>query len=250
MNDLTLLTVNWNQRAAMELMLRSFAKHHPGQQQSIIVDNGSTDDSCEWLTKNRIPFLGLSKNVGHERAINFVYNRITTRFALLIDTDVEILANLEDYKSLISGSCVCVGDLIEGNRIHDSLIMPRISPWFFLFDIQLMKQMGVTAFRGDGCDNWTYDVGSWYWEKIKQLGFAHHQLDSEDSSLGQAYDKFFHYTQISCGDPQNSEVYMRREEIQKRLPSYGKDRLNFVGLSESWPDDFVNATIARGWNPI
>ena len=58
-DDVSLLMVNWNGRAVMELALKSYVKqHYRGEKLKLgLIDNFSTDGSKEWLIENGIPFL-------------------------------------------------------------------------------------------------------------------------------------------------------------------------------------------------
>lgn len=66
MQDITLVSVSWNNKTVMELMLKSFVKHHyKGEPlKLLLVDNGSDDGSKEWLKENKIPFYDFIINLG------------------------------------------------------------------------------------------------------------------------------------------------------------------------------------------
>ena len=49
----------------------------------MLVDNGSIGDSKQWLTDNGVPFIDCPINIGHEAAVNMVYEKINTRYCLL-----------------------------------------------------------------------------------------------------------------------------------------------------------------------
>lgn len=270
--NMTLWSTNWNQQKALELMLRSFAKHHyKGEPIPLmLIDNGSTDGSKEWLREQGIPFLDLGKNATHEWALNFSFNMIKTKHVLLVDSDVEFLDSISEYSRWLAGDCVSVGDLI--NNVYawnahlkiNEPIKPRISPWFWLFDIQRMKDNGVFAFRGDDCENWLYDSGSWLWEKMQELGFSNHQLErfgtdrdwanriaTWASGLGMSYERFFHYSQVSCKEPAEKTVE-RRKNIVARVKDYQDVDLRgvFVGGNLRWDSTFIDSIIAKGWLPF
>ncbi len=261
METVTLLSVNWNQQPALELMLRSYAKHHytGTPLKLMLVDNGSTDGSKEWLRENNIPFFDVAQktfppfaNMGHERAINFVYNKIQTPYVLLADSDIEFQANVYDYLPLLIGVCNSVGELREKDYHGAHELKPRILPWFWLFDIGRMKANGVHAFRGEGCTDWTYDVGAWYWEKMRNLGFSNHQLSRVPSiPLWTQYEKFRHYGQVSTDLAFQSDTYIepRRKHIVNHVKTYQDVSLEnvFEGRNESWSPEWI---VAKGWYPI
>lgn len=233
MTDITLLTVNWNQQPCMELLLKSYVKYHyDGTPLKLcLVDNGSKDFSKGFLIENNIPFYDLHNNLGHENALNFVYTTINTRYALLNDTDVEYHDNVYDYIQEIEAipNCASAGELIDRNVMNGIKIQDRISPWFWIFDIQLMKALGIEEFRDPRNENWTYDVGSWHWEKMQENGIVnlniprkHWRQDTEIVSM--PYDKFDHIGKVSWDLKKHtdrySEVMRRRDYVRDRLELY------------------------------
>lgn len=229
MKDITLVTVNWNQRPCVELLLKSFIKHnYEGEPfRLILVDNASTDNSQDWLLENEVPFFAMNENIGHENAINEIYDKIDTQYVLLLDTDVEIKDNVLDYLSYMHSGCISVGELIDKNFMFDSKIKDRISPWFWLFDISEMKKRGVETFRTKG--DWSYDVGSEYWELMRDFGFTNHNLirhpgHQDNDIVSMKYDKHDHIGKVSWnlnnhGD-RYSEVMRRRDYVEERLYNY------------------------------
>jgi len=181
------------------------------------------------LFENEIPYIGLPENIGHENGLNHIYNDIKTKFVLLNDTDVEYLANIYDYTSEIEGFCLGVGELIDKNYMNTTHIKDRISPWFWIWNHSFMLANGIKYFRDPSVEDWTYDVGSWHWEKMKERGFTnfniprkHWNQDSEVVSM--PYEKFDHIGKVSWnldnhGD-RYSEVMRRRQYVKERLELY------------------------------
>lgn len=231
MEQVTLLSVNWNQRDAMELMLKSFALHHyEGKPMRLrLVDNNSTDESREWLKSQQIPFVEMDSNIGHEQAINYVYDSVDTPYCLLLDTDVEFKASIKDYLEPIMdpfNRIISTGDLITGDQLN-APVKPRIGAWFWLFDISYMKTNGILKFR-DTTD-WSYDVGSWYWEQMQKLGMENVNLFRHPGHIdrdieGMVYDRFVHYGKVSWDLDKHAdreyEVKDRRAYIKQRLEIY------------------------------
>ncbi|MBK7883544.1 MAG: glycosyltransferase [Chitinophagaceae bacterium] len=229
MQDITLVSVSWNNKTVMELMLKSFVKHHyKGEPlKLLLVDNGSDDGSKEWLKENKIPFYDFIINHGHEQSVNIVYTNIETKYVLLCDTDVEFLENVYDkYLPLLNEKCKVAGELITGDQLN-APVKPRIGAWFFMFDIEAMKEKGVHTFR-DTTD-WSYDVGSWMTEKIFEHGFTHHQIDRKKGNidkdvLGMDYGSHIHFGKLSWNVANHMdrewEINMRMDYIRERLKDY------------------------------
>lgn len=226
--DLTLTTVNWNQKSAIELMLKSYVKHHYNGSplHILLVDSGSNDGSKEWLRENEIPFLDLPENIGHEIALNVIYPDIKTKYALLCDSDIEFLDNVYCYLDYMQGKCVSVGELVENAILNGKKLKPRIGPWFWLFDYQLMRQTGVHTWRDT--KDWTYDTGSWFWEQMHSRGYTNHNLIRKPfirgSGIGYQYEKFNHFGSVSWDlrllPEHATEINLRRNCIDTKLNSY------------------------------
>lgn len=231
MKEITLTTVNWNNQPCVELLLKSYVKHHylGYPLRLMLYDNGSTDGSKEWLNSNDIPFFDGVNNVGHENALNIVYNDIKTMYCLLNDTDVEYLSSIYEYMEHFNGDCISIGEMIDKNFMNDIRIKDRISPWFWLHRIDLMQRHGVKYFRDPAVEDWSYDVGSWYWEQMKGLGYTNFNIprkhwNQDNEIVSMPYGKFDHIGKVSWnldnhGD-RYSEVMRRRQYVQERLSLY------------------------------
>lgn len=229
MNDVTLLSVNWNQQPALELMLKSYLEQHgrEGIYRLMLIDNGSTDGSKEWLYANEIPFIDLPENIGHENALNIGYANIMTHYCMLVDTDVEFFKSMAYYVSLLnhSSTYISVGELITGDQLG-APIRPRIGPWSWLFDIWAMKEKKVEHFRDPKVTDWSYDVGSWFWEQMQKHGFKNvntpRAVGHIDNDLfGMNYGHIVHFGKVSWDlekhQDRHDEVVRRREYIKRRI---------------------------------
>lgn len=232
MRDITLVAVNWNQLDCVMLLLKSYVRHHYNGYplRIMLYDNGSTDGSKQWLNTNDIPFFDGYSNVGHENALNIIYNEIRTRYFLLNDTDVEYKDNIYNYIDEMEAiGCDSCGELIDKNYMNDVKIKDRISPWFWIWNHDKMKSFGVREFRDPKNENWSYDVGSWYWEQMKIHGIKnlntprkHWNQDTEIVSM--PYEKFDHIGKVSWNlknhTDRYSEVMRRRDYVKDRLELY------------------------------
>jgi glycosyltransferase involved in cell wall biosynthesis len=231
MSDITLVTINWNNQPAMELMLKSYVRHHyRGESLNLLlVDNGSTDNCKEWLRENNIPFVDFPKNIFHEPAMSLIYQDIKTKYALLCDTDVEFFDDVSVYLQAMKGKCISVGELQDKDSpIWSDQMQPRISSWFWLFNIQIMKENGINVWRVSDNRDWSYDTGAWYWEQMVNLGFTNFNLTRKpgniNTGLGMEYEKFTHFGKCSWDlthcDDRTDEVKFRMAHIRQRLLSY------------------------------
>lgn len=231
MKDITLVTINWNNRLCLELMLKSYVKHHYNGEELnlLLIDNNSADDSREWMDTNGIPYQQLSGNIGHEAAICFLYPEIKTKYVLLVDTDILYNENVFSYIDLLNESTVAVGDLISGDRLGDMVIKPRLGAWFILFDIETCRNKGITYFRHPDNNNASYDVASEFYENLWRNNLGVHALkrlnDNPDSSvIGMQYEKFGHLLRMSWDlnkhVDREGEIMMRRRYVESRLNEF------------------------------
>ena len=230
MKDTTILTVNWNQQPCVELLLKSFIKHHYcGEQFNLmLVDNDSTDNSKEWLVENDVPFVAMPKNLGHEQAINEIYGLLNTRYVLLLDTDVEFKSSIFRYFKRLVWNCISAGELIDNQYMNQDKVKDRVSPWFWLFDIKAMKERGVNTFRTK--EDWSYDVGSEYWEKMSELGFVNYNIErfpgnQDQDIVSMKYETHDHIGKVSWNiyekhQDRIDEVQRRRNYVHERLELY------------------------------
>lgn len=243
MEDVSLLMVNWNNRKVMELALKSFIKTHYKDEplKLLLADNGSTDDSKEWLHENEIPFYDFKMNLGHENALNCLYSELKTRYALIADTDLEFVENVYDkYLPLMDDKCKLIGDYITGDQLG-SPVKPRVGAWFMMTDALCMKGEGVTVFRRNN-DDWSYDVGSEYTENVLKKGFTIHHTprlnnDIDRDVVGMNYGSHHHFGKLSWNLANHMdrewEVKMRMSYVvDQRLPLYNDIDLKnkFKGL--------------------
>jgi len=229
MKNITLLTISWNQKEVLELMLKSYLDHHyNGDPLKICLwDNGSTDGTVEWLIDNNIPFLKSVTNIGHESAINVCYPSISTKYCLLVDTDILFNGRVYDFIDWFDQTIVACGDFIDGD-ILNSPIKARIGAWFILFDIEKCRDHGITYFRNKE-EDWSYDVGSQFYENIKMAGLDIHPIhripgDMDRDQIGMRYGAFDHLLRMSWdwnkhGD-RIGEIQMRQQFVKNKLKEY------------------------------
>ncbi|MEG1574087.1 MAG: glycosyltransferase family 2 protein [Bacteroidales bacterium] len=106
--------MNWNGRSLMQEFLPSVVKHTNPIADVIVADNGSTDDSLQWLTNNfptviQMPF---PKNYGFAEGYNRVVKELDDyQYIVLLNSDVETTENwlqpLSDYMDSHPETAAC-----------------------------------------------------------------------------------------------------------------------------------------------
>lgn len=90
---LAVIILNWNGRSLLEKFLPSAVRHTISDQADLIVaDNGSTDDSVEWLTENypQVGLIRLDRNYGFAEGYNRAIEMTRYPYTILLNSDVEV----------------------------------------------------------------------------------------------------------------------------------------------------------------
>jgi N-acetylglucosaminyl-diphospho-decaprenol L-rhamnosyltransferase len=92
MPRISVLIINWNSWPDLRRCLESLAAADPADFGIVVIDNGSTDGSCERLRASfpRVRVHGNPRNLGHTRAVNQGFGLLDSDFVLLLDADTEI----------------------------------------------------------------------------------------------------------------------------------------------------------------
>lgn len=94
MTDVAVVILNWNGRSFLEEYLPSVISNS-GDAQIIVADNGSSDDSCTYLTQNfpSVLQVQLDKNYGFCGGYNRALKEIKAKYYILLNSDVKVTEN-------------------------------------------------------------------------------------------------------------------------------------------------------------
>ena len=94
MARLSVVILNWNGRRHLERYLPSVVAHTVGDAEVVVADNGSTDDSLQWLrlTHPDIRVIRLDCNYGFAGGYNRALKEVDSEYVLLLNSDVEVTA--------------------------------------------------------------------------------------------------------------------------------------------------------------
>lgn len=84
--------LNWNGRQHLEQFLPSVVKHTPQQVDIIVADNGSTDDSLDFLRQHypQVQLIELDQNYGFAAGYNRALRQVEADCFVLLNSDVEV----------------------------------------------------------------------------------------------------------------------------------------------------------------
>lgn len=89
MKKVTIIIPNYNGLKFMEMCMSALEKQTYKDFEILVVDNGSTDGSVEWLKENEIPSIFLPENTGFSGAVNVGIKASKTPFVILLNNDTE-----------------------------------------------------------------------------------------------------------------------------------------------------------------
>ena len=94
MARLSVVILNWNGRRHLERYLPSVVAHTAGDAEVVVADNGSTDDSLQWLrlTYPDVRVIRLDRNYGFAGGYNRALKEVDSEYVLLLNSDVEVTA--------------------------------------------------------------------------------------------------------------------------------------------------------------
>jgi GT2 family glycosyltransferase len=104
---LTVGILTYNGRHLLETLLPSLAAQRDADLATVVVDNGSTDDTVEWLkaTWPDVRVISLPRNVGVTAALNVCLSAGDGEFVAVLNNDVELAPD-------------CVSELVSALRKH------------------------------------------------------------------------------------------------------------------------------------
>ena len=92
MARLSVVILNWNGRRHLERYLPSVVAHTEGDAEVVVADNGSMDDSLQWLRLNYpdVRVIRLDRNYGFAGGYNRALREVESEYVLLLNSDVEV----------------------------------------------------------------------------------------------------------------------------------------------------------------
>ncbi len=87
--QVTVIIPNYNGLAFLGPCMLALEQQLCQDFQILVVDNGSTDGSVEWLKSRKIPSIFLDKNIGFAGAVNIGIRKADTPYVLLLNNDTE-----------------------------------------------------------------------------------------------------------------------------------------------------------------
>jgi hypothetical protein len=210
-NNLTLATCSYNTPNVTMNMIKSFRKYNKFSYDLLITDNSTNEETAELLKADRTSYL---RNPGfhHSIGVDVLLDNCTTKYMLLVDTDVIFLKNIESifHKFIKSGAAIC--GVLQGSRGAYNLY-DRICPWFCFIDVEVIKRNNIKFFDNIRFSQHLsavkatkiYDVGATFLEDINNLNLGVLYISEQEQN---EYIQHFEGMswRIDCDIPEISEL--------------------------------------------
>lgn len=233
MNDLTLITCSYNSLALMKNWYFSIKNVFAEVPNIIVCEN--SDDAGEqgrimtFMLDNNIPFIqNATDDKTHAHGVRMIIPFIKTKYALLLDTDVEMLKEPSDViHKMDEHQDIALGGFY-GKRLPN--YVNRVHPWFMVMNVPIVRKANL-FFNGENSEEnrrmfsplFTknklnkYDVGCRFCEEAEFRGYKILTLNKlcKDCNNG---PWFRHHEGLSwCKRRENDPLLKRRRGILKEI---------------------------------
>ncbi len=89
MKKVTIIIPNYNGLSFLDPCMKALEKQDCQDFEILVVDNGSSDGSVEWLKEHGIPSIFLAENTGFSGAVNLGIQTAKTPYVILLNNDTE-----------------------------------------------------------------------------------------------------------------------------------------------------------------
>ena len=129
----TIISVNYNTKEWIKLLIEKVREFTGVPYEFIIIDNGSSDGSVEYLEKQKdIILLKNDMNIGHGPALDYGFSFIRTRYAIVIDSDAHpIRADwINKLLSSLDNNCLVSGIHHHRNYVHPACMALEVKTFY------------------------------------------------------------------------------------------------------------------------
>lgn len=150
----SLVILNWNGKKWLKNCLPTVRKISYKPLEVIVVNNGSTDDSYEFIKKNfpEVKIVELKKNVGYAKGNNIGVSKATGKYVVLMNNDTKVTPHFLDPLVSALESDVTIGAVQPQMRslIHPELldsVVSYLTSTGFLYHFGYMKPWKREKYR-------------------------------------------------------------------------------------------------------
>ena len=182
--DLTLVTCNYNTPDLIIKLLQSVKKTSSYLPNVIVINTSTEDESEKILSDYNIPYYNL-KGATHGEAVNLAFEKVATKYIILVDSDVIFLKDFFPVFEKFKSSNLALMGKVVGN-IGGKNLYERVEPWYCLLDCDKLKKNNIQFFDKDRVlksrqeNIKVYDIGSTMFEDIQKADLLIGDVDLEN----------------------------------------------------------------------
>ena len=239
MNNLTLVTCSYNTPQVVFTLLASFNKYHPGPHKILLYENSTNDLTQKLLDHNEVPYI-FQLDGRHHESVERAIQECTTRYALVVDSDVVFRRSIEPIFEMFKAKEVAALGQVVASRC-DYKLYPRIQPWFMLLDIEQIRAKNIhftdwnkiVATGSEGffqsppvqhqSTKLLYDVGATFYEDMCNAGLEVYDW------LGDP--KYFHHYEGMSWRPKIMDKPIAFDAAKITVAYWSQDTQNLMNLS-------------------
>jgi len=244
MDDLTLITFNFNTPEVVTNMLQTFVKHNgTGPHKLLLYENSSDEKSPVELEKHKLPFIR-QIDARHAPSVDRALYDCKTKYALVVDSDIEFKKRIGPlFDMFIKEGAALMGEVCGSRGGYN--LYNRVHPWFMFVDIESIQNHGIRFYdekrieETDSChfyqavplllrydDVWRYDVGATFYEDVINAGLKVSNYKAEP-------EYFIHFEGMSWQDRSKHTWLMKHYQqvrnlmyINRQTKAYFKIRID------------------------
>jgi glycosyltransferase involved in cell wall biosynthesis len=173
-NDLplvTIISVNYNTKEWIKLLVDKVSEFTKIPYELLIIDNGSSDGSVEYLeSRGDVHLIRTGANIGHDPALDYGFSFIRTRCAIVIDSDAHPIHHdwINTLISPLNNNCLISGVHHHRNYAHPACLALEVKTYYkykLTFRPNWPKDNDISKL---GVTNW--DAGEYLSMKILEAG--------------------------------------------------------------------------------
>lgn len=174
--DLTILTCNYETPHQIKNLLKSVYNTSSELPKVVVMNTGKTDASDKELEEDGIPYYNF-RGATHAEAVNLGFHKVTTRYVLLVDSDVIFLRDLKNaFEIFKSYDFTLMGKVVGdcgGKQLYS-----RVEPWYCFIDLDRLKHYRIKFSDHDRVKESkanggrVYDIGSTMFEDVAKYNLT------------------------------------------------------------------------------
>lgn len=176
-NDITGIVCSYNTKGLLKESVDSIKKFYPDID-IIFVDSSLKDDPCREYVLEQKNHLIYDELVSHGWGMNYGIDAVKTKYALIFDSDIEMIKPCLEQMLEQIGDNVSIGDLmmtdtggvaqkLDRDKLNGPAVVEYVHPYFMLVNVELLKVYSHFIMHGAPCINTYIDIQNKHMHTVK-----------------------------------------------------------------------------------